>query len=68
MTVSNLHPATNSNLYAALRAAFPADLDSVAVETDKGLFYSWRDLERASAMLANLLDSLELPAGARIAV
>ncbi|MBK9571316.1 MAG: malonyl-CoA synthase [Rhodoferax sp.] len=68
MTVSNLHPTNNSNLYAALRAAFPADLDSVAVETDNGLFYSWRDLERASAMLANLLGSLELPSGARIAV
>ncbi len=68
MTVSNLHPSINSNLYAALRAAFPADLDGVAVETDNGLFYSWRDLERASAMLANLLGSLELPTGARIAV
>lgn len=68
MTVSNQRPPSNSNLYAALRAAFPADLDSVAVETDNGLFYSWRDLERASAMLANLLVSLGLPAGARIAV
>ena len=29
---------TNANLYAALRAAFPADLDSIAVETDDGLF------------------------------
>ncbi len=59
---------TNYNLYAALRAAFPANLDAVAVETDNGLNYSWRDLERASAMLANLLASLQLPAGARIAV
>ncbi len=58
----------NENLYAALRAAFPADLDAVAVETDNGLYYSWRDLERASAMLANLLASLGLPDGARIAV
>ncbi len=58
----------NDNLFAALRAAFPADLDAVAVETDDGLEYSWRDLERASAMLANLLESLHLPAGARIAV
>ena len=58
----------NYNLFAALRAAFPADLDAVAVETDSGLFYSWRDLDRATAMLANLLQSLELPAGSRIAV
>ena len=58
----------NSNLFAALRAAFPADLDGIAVETDNGLFYSWRDLERASAMIANLLDALGLEPGARIAV
>ena len=68
MTVSTQHQANNSNLYAALRAAFPADLDGVAVETDNGLFYSWRDLDRASATLANLLLSLGLPTGARIAV
>ncbi|RJP68963.1 MAG: malonyl-CoA synthase [Comamonadaceae bacterium] len=62
----------NHNLYAALRAAFPANLDATAVETvggaHAGLRYSWRDLDRASAMLANLLDSLKLPAGSRIAV
>ena len=38
------------------------------METDQGIVYSWRDLERASAMMANLLASLELPEGARIAV
>ena len=58
----------NHNLFTALRAAFPPDLDAVAVETDKGLHYTWRDLERATAMLANLLQSLGLPAGARVAV
>ncbi|QTN30499.1 malonyl-CoA synthase [Rhodoferax sp. AJA081-3] len=58
----------NHNLFAALRAAFPADLDAVAVETDNGLNYSWRDLDRSTAMLANLLQSLKLPAGSRIAV
>ncbi|MES3023218.1 MAG: malonyl-CoA synthase [Pseudomonadota bacterium] len=58
---------TNNNLFAALRAAFPAELDDVAIETDNGLAYSWRDLERATAMMANLLGSLKLPAGARIA-
>ena len=59
---------TNHNLFAALRAAFPTELDEVAVETDNGLNYSWRDIERATAMLANLLVSLKLPAGARVAV
>jgi len=59
---------SNSNLYAALRAAFPSDLNAVAVETDDGLIYSWLDLDRATAMLANLLASLDLPLGSRIAV
>lgn len=58
----------NHNLFAALRAAFPSSLDEVAVETDTGLNYSWRDLERGTAMMANLLASLGLPEGARVAV
>ena len=58
----------NHNLFAALRAACPTDLDAVAVETDNDLSYSWRDLERSTAMMANLLKSLQLPPGARIAV
>ena len=60
----------NENLFVALREAFPAELDAVAIETADGppLRYSWRDLERATAMLANLLASLDLPAGARVAV
>ncbi len=59
---------SNANLFAALRDAFPPDLDAVAIETDTGLLYSWVDLERSTAMLASLLGSLGLPAGARIAV
>lgn len=58
----------NHNLFAALRAAFPTDLDAVAIETDSRLNYSWRDLDRATAMMANLLVSLKLQEGARIAV
>ncbi len=61
--------AANANLFVALRAGFADDLDAVAIETvDSGLFYSWRDVERASAMFANLLDSLDLPVASRIAV
>ena len=59
------------NLFSALRAAFPNDLDQTAIETADGgeaLHYSWRDLDRGTAMLANLLGALELPPGARIAV
>ncbi|MBI5721712.1 MAG: malonyl-CoA synthase [Burkholderiales bacterium] len=61
----------HNNLYAALRAGFPADLSRVAIETADTpvpLRYTWADLERGSAMLANLLGSLELPAGSRVAV
>ncbi len=59
---------TNHNLFSALRAAFPADLTATAVETDDDLQYSWQDLDRATAMVANLLASLDLPGGSRIAV
>ncbi len=63
---------TPLNLFAALRAAFPTDLDQVAIEVaDAGAAdaaYTWHDLDRGTAMLANLLDSLALPAGSRVAV
>ena len=68
MTPDRSSLPTNANLFVALRAAFPADLDACAVETETGLCYSWRDLEESTAMLANLLTSLALPAGARVAV
>jgi malonyl-CoA/methylmalonyl-CoA synthetase len=60
----------NQNLFSALRAGFPAVLDSIAIDTadDAALRYSWRDLDRGTAMLANLLGSLDLPAGSRVAV
>jgi len=63
-------PASNANLFSILRAGFPDDLDATAIETvaEVPLRYTWRDIERATAMFANLLDSLDLPAGARIAV
>ncbi|HRO54282.1 MAG TPA: AMP-binding protein, partial [Alicycliphilus sp.] len=62
---------SDSNLFAALRAAFPANLDEAAVEAvsphGEPLNYSWRDLDRISARMANLLASLQLPEGSRIA-
>jgi malonyl-CoA/methylmalonyl-CoA synthetase len=61
-------PVASANLYHHLRQAFPADLDATAIETETGLFYTWRDLERGTAMMANFLRSLDLPEGARIAV
>ncbi|MBX3620256.1 MAG: malonyl-CoA synthase [Rhizobacter sp.] len=57
------------NLFTAIRAGFPQDLDRTAIEAvDTRGFYTWRDLERGSAMLANLLASLGLPEGSRVAV
>jgi malonyl-CoA/methylmalonyl-CoA synthetase len=60
----------NHNLFSALRAGFPVDLDECAVETADGelLRYTWRDLDLATAKLANLLESLNLPSGSRVAV
>ena len=67
---------SNQNLYAALRAGFPVDLNSVAVETADGpagqpfsaLYYTWADLDRASARIANLIGFLDLPPQSRVAV
>jgi malonyl-CoA/methylmalonyl-CoA synthetase len=59
---------SDHNLFGALRAAFPSDLDRTAVETDAGQIWSWRDLDHTSAQLANLLTSLDLPPASRVAV
>jgi malonyl-CoA/methylmalonyl-CoA synthetase len=66
----------DGNLYAALRAHFPAALDDVAIETADApagaafapLHYTWRDLERGSARMAALLADLGLAPGARVLV
>ncbi len=58
----------DANLYSVLAAGFPADRGACCIETHDGLYYSWDDVDRASAKLANLLVLLGLPAGARVAV
>ena len=66
----------DGNLYAALRAHFPAHLDDVAIETADGpadaafapQHYTWGDLERGSARMANLFVDLGLAPGARVLV
>jgi malonyl-CoA/methylmalonyl-CoA synthetase len=55
------------NLYSLLAQGFPKDKQACALETHDGLYYSWSDLECATAKMANLLKSLKLPAGSRIA-
>jgi malonyl-CoA/methylmalonyl-CoA synthetase len=57
----------NSNLFAHFQAAFPYDRSACAIESDAG-YFSWDDIDRASAKIANLLVSLDLPAASRIAV
>ncbi len=76
----NIRPMANANLYARLRPHFPAALDDIAIETADApgshdgqaafvpLHYTWRDLERGSARIANLFADLALPAGARVLV
>ncbi|MBO9353466.1 AMP-binding protein [Bordetella petrii] len=58
---------SNANLYTILAGGFPADRSKIALETPD-LLYTWNDIDRASACLANLLASLGLPEGARVAV
>ena len=70
----------NANLYARLRPFFPERPDAIAIETADApgsheahaafvpLHYTWQDLERGSARIANLLADLALPAGARVLV
>ena len=58
----------NANLYAQFAQSFPSDQARCCIETLDQRYYSYRDIERASAKIANLLSSLNLSAGARIAV
>lgn len=57
----------NANLYSLFESRFPQDRTACCIETHDGLYYSWNDLERATAKIANLLAGLNLPEGSRIA-
>ncbi|MEZ5728663.1 MAG: malonyl-CoA synthase [Burkholderiaceae bacterium] len=67
-TRSEAQGADNQNLYAVLERRFPAEGHGCAIETEEGLYYSWDDLRHASARIANLLASLGMKKGARVAV
>jgi malonyl-CoA/methylmalonyl-CoA synthetase len=58
----------NDNLYCAFRAAFPDDLSSCAIETEDARYWSFEDLERASAKVANLLIESGAEPSSRVAV
>ena len=58
----------NHNLFAALQGAFPEDRTQMAVETEAGRIYSWADLERGAAQLANLFRLLSISEDSRILI
>ncbi len=64
----------NENLFAAIASAFPADRNRTAIEIAEpstGTIYrevTWADIEAQTARLANMLQSLKLAPGARVAV
>lgn len=55
------------NLYSLFASRFPQERGACCIETHDGLYYSWHDLDRATAKIANLLTRLDLPPDARIA-
>ena len=61
----------NDNLFAILEQNFPAERTACAIEAyppaGGPLYYTWADLDRGSAMIANLFAGLGLAPGARIA-
>jgi malonyl-CoA/methylmalonyl-CoA synthetase len=57
----------NANLFALFASKFPEDRSSCCIETHDGLHYSWDDIDRATARIANLLLGLGLPPDARVA-
>jgi malonyl-CoA/methylmalonyl-CoA synthetase len=67
-------PIDNANVFAAIRAAFPNDRHSIAIEVtdpttgDTLRTITWEWIDHTTAQLANLLASLNLSVGARVAV
>ncbi|QIM47759.1 malonyl-CoA synthase [Pusillimonas sp. DMV24BSW_D] len=57
----------NANLYAILASGFPADRNTVAIETPSRQ-YSYGDIEQTSARLAAYLASLGMAPGERVLV
>ena len=65
--MDRLQNDAGDNLYSVLSAGFPSDRSACCIETTDGPSCTWDDLERATARIANLLASLRLPPGSRIA-
>jgi malonyl-CoA/methylmalonyl-CoA synthetase len=58
----------NENLYTLFASRFPEDKTACWIETQDGRYYSWSDLDHATAKIANLLAGLKLPKDSRVAV
>lgn len=58
----------NANLYALLAAHFPSDASAPCLILPDGRVWSYGDIERASARIANLLTAMGLERGNRVAV
>ncbi|MCP4330819.1 MAG: malonyl-CoA synthase [Alphaproteobacteria bacterium] len=58
----------SNNLYSLFESRFPADRTAPFVETVDGKIYTYHDLEVTSARYANLLRSLGVAKGDRVAV
>lgn len=67
MNSQEINLQSNANLYAVLVAGFPADRQTIAIQTPER-DYSWDDIDRSSARMANVLRSLGVAPGERIAV
>lgn len=57
----------SENPYFTLRAGFPADLFALALETAQGQRYTYAEVDRTSARFANLITSLGIKPGERVA-
>ncbi len=58
---------TNRNLYALFQSRFPTDRSRTFLETESGERYSYDDLERHSAAIADYLSGLGIAKGDRVA-
>lgn len=69
-TQSTDHPTAkaNANLYARFRAAFPADVNSVLLQTPEGRSVTYQDADTLSARLANTLTLAGAQPGDRVTV
>ena len=63
--------SADASLFTALRAAFPADLDAVGIDAADAVpprHWRWREIDAASARIANLLASPIVPTAMTVTI